>query len=138
MADSTTTDSSKTAVREFVDRFNQGSLDGLSPAYLEHNRAYPGETVTRGDFEAKMDRLDEVLPDLSLTIEDMVAEGEKVAVSATASATHAGEFYGVSGSGKRIEWALMLIARVENGEVAELWVLRDILGIMKQLGIAPK
>lgn len=129
--------SPKAAVKAFVEGFNRGSLDGLAEDYVEHNLAYPEETQSREDLEAKMDRLGEVLPDLTLTIEEMVAEGDTVAVSATASATHQGEFYGVEATGKRIEWALTLFARVEDGTVAEIRVLRDILGIMKQLGIAP-
>lgn len=135
MAAPSTTQASKAAVREFIERFNQGSLDGLADDYVEHNRAYPGETVSRDELEAKMDHLAEALPDLTLTVDDMVAEGEKVAVSATATATHAGEFYDVEATGERLEWALMLIARVENDRVAGIWVLRDVLGIMTQLGL---
>lgn len=84
-----------------------------------------------------MDQLDGSLSDLSITIEDLVAEGEKVAVNATASAVHDGDFYGVPPTGKRIEWALTVFARLEEGAVVEAWSLRDVYGIMKQLGITP-
>lgn len=84
-----------------------------------------------------MEQLSQALPDLTLTIEDMVAESETVAVNATATATHDGEFYGVEPTGEHIEWAVSVFARVENEEVVEVWALRDVLGIMKQLELVP-
>ena len=131
----TTIEANKDAVRGFIEAFNEGRLDRLAENYIEYDLAYPGGTSTLEDFEEKMDRLGEVLPDLTLSIEDMIAEGETVAVDLIASATHEGEFYGVEGTGERLEWALTMFMRVEDGEIVEVRVLRDLLGIMKQLGL---
>ncbi len=135
MTGTSTTEANKEVVRGFVEALNQGSLEGLADDYIEHDRAYPGETSSLEEIEAKMEQLYEALPDLTLTIEDMVAEAEKVAVNATATATHEGEFYGAEPTGEQIEWAVTVFARVENEEVVEVWALRDLLGIMKQLGL---
>lgn len=137
MTEPSTTEANKAAVRGFVEALNQGSLEGLADNYVEHDRAYPGETNSLEEVQAKMEQLSQALPDLTLTIEDMVAEGETVAVNATATATHDDEFYGVEPTGKRIEWAVTVFARVENEEVVEVWALRDVLGIMKQLELVP-
>ena len=130
----TTTEAKKDVVRGFVEAFNEGRLDGLADNYIEHDLAYPGRTTTLPDYEAKMDRLADVLPDLTLTIEELVAEGDTVVIHTTASATHEGEFYDVAPTGERLEWAVIMFARVEDGEIVEVHVLRDLLGIMKQLG----
>lgn len=138
MTETSTTDTNKAAVRRFVEALNRGHLDGLVDDYVEHDRAYPGATSSLEEIEAKMGRLYEALPDLRLSIEGMVAEGEKVAVNATATAAHEGEFYGAEPTGERIEWAVSVLARVENEEVIEVWALRDLLGIMKQFGLVPE
>lgn len=125
----TITEANKDVVRGFVEALNEGRLDGLADDYTEHDLAYPGGTSTREEIEAKMAQLSEALPDLTLTIGDMVAEGDTVAVSATASATHESEFYGVEPTGEHIEWAATIFARVENGEIVEVRVLRDVLAL---------
>jgi predicted ester cyclase len=132
------TEASKEAIRGFVEALNEKQLDGLADDYVEHDRAYPGGTTTLDETKAKMEQLDEALSDLSVTIDDMVAEGQKVAVSATATAIHDGEFYGVAPTGERIEWALTVFARIEDEEVAEAWILRDVFGILQQLGLTPQ
>lgn len=137
MSTGSSSQTSKAAVREFISALNENRLDGLAEDYVEHDRAYPGESRRLEDIEARMDQLNGSLSDLTISIEDMVTEGEKVAVNATASAIHDGDFYDVPPTGERIEWALTVFARVEEGEVVEAWSLRDVFGIMKQLGITP-
>jgi predicted ester cyclase len=133
--DDSVTEASKEAIRGFVQTINEKQLDELSDDYVEHDRAYPGATTTLEDAKAKMEQLDESLSNLTISIDDMVAEGERVAVSLTASAIHEGEFYGVPPTGEQIEWAATVFARIEGGEVVEAWILRDIFGILQQLGV---
>lgn len=137
MGQRSTTQASTEAVRDFIAALNRGHLDGLAEDYVEHDRVYPRQTSSLAEIEAKMAQLADTLPDLALTIEHMVSEGDMVAVNATATATHTGEFYGAEPTGERIEWAVTVFARVEDGTVVEVWALRDVLGIMKQLGLAP-
>jgi predicted ester cyclase len=70
---------------------------------------------------------------------DQVAEGEKAVTRWVASGTHQGEFFGVAGTGKRIEMSGIQIDRFdESGKVVEEWPEYDLLGAMKQMGAIPE
>ena len=77
-------------------------------------------------------------PDASATIEDMVAEGDKVAVRVTWRATHKGEFMGITPTGKQIEMTNTLIFRIADGKLVENWATIDELRLMRQLGVIPE
>jgi steroid delta-isomerase-like uncharacterized protein len=75
------------------------------------------------------------VPDLAYTVEDQVAEGDKVVSRYTATGTHQGEFFGVPATGKRIEMGGIQIDRFDgNGKMVEEWPEYDLLGAMKQMG----
>jgi steroid delta-isomerase-like uncharacterized protein len=75
------------------------------------------------------------VPDLTYTVEDQVAEGDKVVSRYTATGTHKGEFFGVAPSGNRIEMSGIQIDRFdESGKMVEEWPEYDLLGAMKQMG----
>jgi predicted ester cyclase len=79
------------------------------------------------------------VPDLTYTVEDQVAEGDKVVSRYTATGTHQGEFFGVAPTGNRIEMSGIQIDRFdENGRMVEEWPEYDMLGAMKQMGAGPK
>jgi steroid delta-isomerase-like uncharacterized protein len=75
--------------------------------------------------------------DRSFTIEDLVAEGDKVVARATWRGTHTGEFQGLSPTGKQIAISAILVDRLHAGRIAEHWSLFDNLGMMQQLGLVP-
>jgi steroid delta-isomerase-like uncharacterized protein len=72
-------------------------------------------------------------PDLSVTIEDLVAEGDLVAVRATWRGTHQGSFRGVPPIGRRVELCCMAFWRVAGGQIRESWNLIDLPTLMRQL-----
>ena len=72
---------------------------------------------------------------LNVTVEDMVAEGDRVAARFTARGVHRGVFMGLPATGKPITMTGMEIFRIENGKIAELWGEANLLGLMQQLGI---
>jgi predicted ester cyclase len=76
------------------------------------------------------------VPDLAYTVEDQVAEGDKVVSRYTATGTHQGEFFGVAPTGNRIEMSGIQIDRFdeESGKMVEEWPEYDLLGAMKQMG----
>ena len=79
------------------------------------------------------------IPDLTYTVDDQVAEGEKVVSRYTATGTHEGEFFGVAPTGARIEMSGIQIYRFdENGKMVEEWPEYDMLGAMKQMGAVPE
>ncbi|MGD2218518.1 MAG: ester cyclase [Gemmatimonadales bacterium] len=74
-------------------------------------------------------------PDYVHVVETMVAEGDRVAVRLTYNATHQGEFEGIPATGNRISYAGAHIVTVVDGQIQEMWVLEDMLGLMSQLGM---
>ena len=74
---------------------------------------------------------------LNVTIDDIMADGDKVTARFTARGTHKGEFMGLPPTGKPITMTGIEIFRVENGKITELWGEANLMGLMQQLGILP-
>lgn len=96
-----------------------------------------GQEPTRGTEEgrARFETLFEAFPDFSATVEDIVAEGDTVAMRVTLRGTHEGTFMGMEPTGESFEVQNMVFPRLEDGKITERWVLPDSLGMMQQLGI---
>jgi predicted ester cyclase len=77
-------------------------------------------------------------PNLSHTIEDMLAEGDRVAVRLTARGTHTGEFMGIPPTGKQVTVTGTVICRIAEGKIQEDWFNSDALGLLQQLGVIPQ
>lgn len=75
------------------------------------------------------------LPDLRVTIQRQVAEGDTVMTHKIFQGTHVGSFMGVAPSGQPITFGVIDILRVENGKIVEHWAIQDRLGLMQQLGL---
>lgn len=75
---------------------------------------------------------------LNVTVEDMVAEGDKVAARFTARGIHKGSFMNLPSTGKPITMTGIEIFRIEDGKIAELWGEANLLGLMVQLGVIPQ
>jgi predicted ester cyclase len=73
-------------------------------------------------------------PDLESTIEDLIAERDKIVAHWRAQATHRGEYMGIPPSGNRVNFTGISIYRIEGGKIAESWGVSDLLGMMQQLG----
>jgi len=73
-------------------------------------------------------------PDVISTVEDLIAEGDKVVARWRSRATHRGEYMGIAPSGKEVEFTGISFYRVEGGKIAESWNSEDQLGLMRQIG----
>jgi predicted ester cyclase len=73
-------------------------------------------------------------PDVVSTIEDLIAEGNKVVARWRSRATHWGEYMGVTPTGKNVEFTGISVYRIEGGKIAESWNSEDQFGLMRQLG----
>ena len=105
--------------------------------YVGHMPPYPDVHGPEGDKEFHARTLT-ILPDARIEIEDMVAEGDRVAVRWTLSGTHEGETrLGVAPTGKRVSIAGTSIMRFEGGKLAEDWSVFDLMGMMQQMGAMP-
>ena len=76
-------------------------------------------------------------PDVHVTVEDLLADGDKVIERTTATATNTGEFNGIPPSGNPVTWTEIHIYRLENGKIVELWSEINLLGLLTQIGAIP-
>ncbi len=132
---------SKALFKNFVDEIfhssNLGALDQLfTPDALIHD---PGVEI-RGPLALRraVRGLLAAFPDLRITVEDQIAEGDRLAVRYRGEGTHRAEWRGIPASGKRISYTGMLIVCFESGQIAEYWAQPDLLGVLRQLGALPR
>jgi steroid delta-isomerase-like uncharacterized protein len=133
-------ETNKTAVRRlFEEVWNKGNLpvtdELFAPNYAHHDSSTPD--VGRGpESEKKRATLYRTaFPDLRLTIEDIIAEGETVTARWSCKGTHKGDLSGIAPTGKQFTISGISIARFTNGKMVEGWVNWDALGLMQQLGV---
>jgi steroid delta-isomerase-like uncharacterized protein len=130
----------KAIFRRYVEELgNEGNFD-LADEIFDHYLAHQsdGTTLERGPEDVKrfMGEFRSAFPDFHSTIEDMVAEGDKVVTRWRARGTHQGEFRGIAPTGKEIEMTGIGIFRFSTeGKVVESWDAMDQLGMMQQLGV---
>jgi steroid delta-isomerase-like uncharacterized protein len=132
----------KKLVRNLVeDVWSEGKfevVDRLVDArYIGHSS--PAGTETRGTegYRQYFADLRAAFPDLHVSVEDEIEEGDRVVVRWTARATHLGTFAGVPASGRRGEVAGISIYRIADGKVIECWTNMDNLGLLQQIGAFP-
>ena len=77
-------------------------------------------------------------PDLRVTAEDVIAEGDKVVARNTVTGTHRGEYMGIAPTGKPVTYREIFIFRVADGRIAETWGVVDVLSQLRQLGAFPR
>lgn len=131
----------KASIRRYVEEaWNKGNvdiMDELMAAHYARHMAISAPPLTRDGQKQRILGFRRAFPDLRLTIEDMVAEGEKVSFRLTLRGTHQGEFMRVSPTGKQIVVGAVDVARFEDGKVIEQWGQTDMLGLLQQLGAIP-
>ncbi len=82
-------------------------------------------------------RLHRAYPDLHVTVEDVIAEGDKIVSRNTVTGTHRGEYMGIPPTGKSVTYNEIFIVRFADGRIAETWGVVDVFSQMKQLGVIP-
>ena len=133
----------KTVIRRsFEELWNKGNLsvadELFAPNYTHHDPSTPD--VGRGpESERKRVTLyHTAFPDLKLTIEDIIAEGEMVMARWSCRGTHKGDLRGIAPTGKQFTITGVSVARFTGGKMAEGWINWDALGLMQQLGVVPE
>jgi steroid delta-isomerase-like uncharacterized protein len=113
------------------------TIDELVESEAEIRTPLPiGATGARALKEVFM-RLHRAYPDLHITIEDLIAEGDKVVSRNSVTGTHRGEYMGIAPTGKSVTYDEIFIFRFLNGRIAETWGVVDVLSQLRQLGAIP-
>ena len=128
-------------VRRFAEEvLNQGNMDTLEEVLaadlLNHNPP-PGLPGTREGVKLFVQGQRAAFPDMQVTVQDVIAEGDKVVLRFVARGTHQGPFAGLPPTGKQVSVAGINIYRLAQGTIVEAWAERDTLGMLQQLGVVP-
>jgi steroid delta-isomerase-like uncharacterized protein len=128
----------KALQRRYVEELNNGNAafveEYLHPDYVYHG---PMGDMDKDQFSQNHAAVMAAFPDLQLTIESQVAEGDKVVMRWTGRGSHEGEFQGVAGTGTEVTITGITISRIEGEREVEAWEEINMVGLMQQLGILP-
>ena len=140
-SDSALGEDQKKVVTRFVEEFknngNHDIVDELLTADFVHHLTDPRLPPGRDALKLLGQSIVAGFPDVNVTVEDLLVDGDKVIERTTARATHTGEFNGIPATGRQVMWTEIHIYRLEDGKIAELWSEIDLLGLLVQLGAVP-
>ncbi len=122
----------------YFDAANAGDLDALdellAPDVIDHS-AYAGQETGQEGFKEFLAMWRTVFPDLAYTIEDEIAEGDRVVVRWTGRGTHCGNWHQIAPTGKQVTMSGIQINRLADGKIVEDWTSFDELGLLRQLRV---
>jgi steroid delta-isomerase-like uncharacterized protein len=126
--------------RVYEEAWNKGNLaildEVVSPDYVDHSLP-PGLPPGKEGIKQLIAMYQAAFPDTVMTVEDQIAEGDKVVTRWSARGTHKGELMGVPPTGKVVTVSGIDISRVADGMEVEHWAEFDLMGMMQQLGVVP-
>jgi steroid delta-isomerase-like uncharacterized protein len=136
------TESNKAIVRRVNDELiSQGKMavadELFADGFVDHS-AFPGLSPDREGVKMLFTTLRGGFPDLHVTIQDQVAEGDKVVTRKTFHGTHKGELFGIPATGKSVSFGVIDILQICDNHVTDHWTVVDQLGLMQQLGVIPQ
>lgn len=137
MTTNDTLNRNKAIYRRYIQQvFNEGRVDLLdellAPSYVYHE-APPGRLPGTEGIKQAVSMFRAAFPDLEITIDDQIAEGDKVCSRATTRGTHQGEIFGIPATGEVVTMTGMTIVRIVEGRITDSWVKNDVMGLMNQL-----
>lgn len=131
-------ESNKAIARQLTELLDQGNVDKLnallSPDFVSHFAGLP-LPLNREQYIQVNRSAKAAFSDLKRTVDDLIAEADKVTVRITARGTHTGVFQGIAATGRQTEITGIAIRRIADGKIVEEWVINDQLGLMQQLGL---
>jgi steroid delta-isomerase-like uncharacterized protein len=133
-------EANKALVRRAFEIWNRADLaatgEVVGADYVRHDPATPGVRGVAG-LQQLIATYHQAFPDLQLTVEELLAEGETVAARWSGTGTHRGELMGIPPTGKPTAVSGIGLYRLAGGKIAEEWESWDTLGLMQQLGAVP-
>lgn len=135
-----TLEDNKNLVRRLVDVVNTGEfdkMDELTTVDIVLHHAADRDITPREMYKQSFAMSHRAFPDMHMVVDDLFAEGDKVACRWTLSGTHKSEYQGIPPTNKKIVFSGNNIFRIADGKVAEIWSRYNTLGLMQQLGVIP-
>jgi steroid delta-isomerase-like uncharacterized protein len=138
------TEENKAVIRRAYEEFNKGKEASMAameelyaPDYVLHGTGvFPDMDLAA--MKQLVPAFFTAFPDQHYTLEDLIAEGDKVVQRWTMRGTHQGDFMGIPPTGKQVSFTGIEIDRIKDGQFVESWVNEDHLGLMQQLGAIPQ
>ena len=134
------TEENRAIIRQYVEAIHRGDLDEgeelLAPDFAFHVPGTPGPQ-NRESFRQLFTGLLSAFPDLTITNEELIAKGDKVAGRWVTRGTHQGELWGIPPTGKQVKITSIDMNHLTGGKIAKRWHEYDALGMMQQLGVIP-
>ena len=132
----------KTISRRIVEEtFNDGRFEVVdeivAPTFVNHDPSTPEDVRGPDGLTQLIESYRTAFPDVRLTIEDQLAEGDLVATRWSGRGTHQGELLGIAATGKQATVTGITIDRIVDGRIVETWTNWDTLGLLQQLGVVP-
>jgi predicted ester cyclase len=128
--------------RYFSEVWSQGRLEVLdvllAPDYVNHTPSTPDPPPGPAGLKPIVAAFRAAFPDLRFTVEDVLADGDRVAVRVRMEGTHTGPLFGIAPTGRRVRVEQMNIERFRGERIVEHWRVTDELSLMKQLGVVPE
>jgi steroid delta-isomerase-like uncharacterized protein len=128
------------ARQAFEKVLSKGNLDLVDTLVADDYVGHSPLEVSHGPEDVKqfVTMLRNAFPDMEVTVEDQVADGDKVATRWTCRGTHKGEFQGMAPTGEEITMTGISMFRMANGKIVEEWAIPDMLGVLQQVGAVPE
>jgi steroid delta-isomerase-like uncharacterized protein len=127
------------ALDEIWNKGNMSAADELASAHLSvhtNTPGVPGQASTE-QIKQSVTMYRAAFPNLHTTLDDLIAEGDMVAIRFTVTGTHRGALFGIPPTGKEVTVTNITLYRMAEGRVIEQWGVTDSLGLLQQLGITP-
>ena len=131
------TEPNKALVRRWIEEgFNQHNLQVVDAIFAE-TLTINGHLMGRENLKQNMSRWLAAFPDLHVTIDTMIGEGNSVGLWYTVKGIHKGAFEGIPPTGRQVSWVGVDLLRIESGRIAQGTFVDDSLGLLRQLGATP-
>jgi steroid delta-isomerase-like uncharacterized protein len=134
-----TTEETAAVARQMMERLDQRDLDGVLALAADDAvwHGFAPQPLDNSGYRQAISAFLDAYPDSRFPIDDVIAEGDKVAIRHSLRGTHQAAFQGIPPTGKPVKVSAIATFRVENGKVAETWLNADLLGMLQQLGAIP-
>jgi steroid delta-isomerase-like uncharacterized protein len=131
----------KQVVRQFFEALNRQDTERMDELVSSNGYSLHFSGMPPMDWDANKKEFlapfAKAFPDLHRNIVDMVAEGDKVAVSLNVTGAYKGEFQGIPATGKQVSFTAMDMLTISDGKITEEWATADMMGLMQQIGAIP-